>query len=158
MAREIERKYLVKNLSYKKLARGVLFRQGYLSTNSEATVRVRIIGDRAYLTIKGANKGLGRLEYEYELPLEDANEIMDNLCLKPIIEKYRYRVEHEGHVWEVDEFLGENEGLVVAEIELEDEEEEFTKPDFIGEEVTGDHRYSNSNLVARPFKYWKQFE
>ena len=158
MAKEIERKYLVKDFTFKQLSKGILYRQGYLSTNPGATVRIRIVGDRAYLTIKGADKGITRLEYEYELPLRDANEIMDNLCLKPIIEKYRYRIEHEEHIWEVDEFIGDNEGLVIAEIELESEEEEFAKPDFIGKEVSGDYRYCNSNLVARPFKDWKQFE
>jgi len=154
MAREIERKYLVINSSFKNLSKGVLYRQGYLSTDTRTTVRIRTVGEKAYITIKGADRGISRLEYEYSIPVKDANEMLNKLCKKPIIEKYRYEFEYEGHTWVVDEFKGENEGLIVAEIELESEEEEFVKPDFIGSEVTQDYRYRNSNLVDNPYKKW----
>jgi len=154
MAKEIERKFLVKNMSFKEKSTGVLYRQGYLSADSKAAIRVRAVGSKAYLTIKGMRSGISRLEYEYEIPIKDADEIFNNLCIKPIIQKYRYTVCHEGYTWEIDEFLDENEGLVVAEIELQSEEERFPKPDFIGEEVTYDFRYLNSNLVNHPYKTW----
>ncbi|HEY8499428.1 MAG TPA: CYTH domain-containing protein [Clostridia bacterium] len=154
MAKEIERKFLVKNMSFKENSTGVLYLQGYMSTDSKVAVRVRTVGSKAYLTIKGMRSGISRLEYEYEIPYEDANEIMHNLCKKPIIKKYRYKVCYKGYTWEIDEFLDENEGLIVAEIELQSEEEQFPKPDFIGEEITYDFRYLNSNLVNRPYKTW----
>ncbi len=152
MGKEIERKFLVKDMSFKNMANGILCRQGYLGT--KPTVRVRIIGDSAYLTIKGAAMGISRDEYEYQIPLRDADEMLSNLCRKPIIEKYRYIIDYEGFTWEIDEFLGENEGLVVAEIELNDDNQEFIKPDFIGIEVTHDSKYRNSNLVWNPYKNW----
>ncbi|NLM10105.1 MAG: CYTH domain-containing protein [Clostridiaceae bacterium] len=154
MATETERKFLVKDLSFKKLSEGTLFKQGYLSIDSKATVRVRIVEDKAYLTIKGSSTGFSRPEYEYEIPLKDADEILKNLCIKPVIEKYRYKLEYKGFVWEIDEFLKENEGLIVAEIELKSEDQDFPKPDFIGDEVTFDHRYRNSYLVSHPYKSW----
>lgn len=155
MAKEIERKFLVKDLSFKKLSAPTLYRQGYISTNPMATVRVRVAGDKGYIAVKSKRTGITRLEYEYEIPVEDANRMLENLCQKPLIEKYRYILNYEGYTWEIDEFLGDNEGLVVAEIELEDEEQEFIKPDFVGEEVTFDYRYRNSNLVKNPYKNWK---
>lgn len=156
MATEIERKFLVKDLSFKKLSTGILLRQSYLSTGSKSTVRVRIIGDNGYLTIKGPTiGGVSRSEYEYEIPSKDADKMLKDLCVKPIIEKYRYTLVHEGFVWEIDEFLQDNEGLIVAEVELENENQIFSKPDFIGDEVTFDNRYRNSSLVFKPYKLWK---
>ena len=153
MGREIERKFLVIGESWKKPGAGVLYRQGYLSTHKERVVRVRTMGDKAALTIKGVTVGASRLEFEYEITLDDAGQLLD-LCEKPLIEKTRYRIEHAGLVWEVDEFHGVNEGLVVAECELEAEDQEIEKPDWVGDEVTGDPRYYNANLVARPFTIW----
>lgn len=154
MAKEIERKFLVKDLSFKKLSTGVLYKQGYLSIDSNVTVRIRVVEDKAYLTIKGKSTGISQPEYDYEIPLKDANEMLLNLCNKPIIKKYRHTLEHEGFVWEIDEFLEENEGLIVAEIELESEDQDFSKPEFIGDEVTYDFRYKNSNLANHPYKTW----
>ncbi|WHH57806.1 CYTH domain-containing protein [Petroclostridium sp. X23] len=154
MAKEIERKYLVKDLSFKQLSKGVLYKQGYLSTDPKATVRIRVIGQQAFIAIKGADNGISRIEYEYEIPFDDADKMIGELCHQPIIEKYRYKIEYKGFVWEIDEFLGDNEGLVVAEIELSREDEEFMKPDFVGDEVTHDYRYRNSNLVDNPYKSW----
>ncbi len=156
VAKEVERKYIVKDESFKKISQSVLYKQGYLSVNADAVVRIRVIGRRAYITIKGRGTGITRTEYEYEIPDSDANEMLDTLCQKPIIQKYRYKVPHEGFIWEVDEFIGENEGLVVAEIELEDEKQVFTEPDFVGAEVTHDARYYNSNLVNNPYKNWNK--
>ncbi|HZK28134.1 MAG TPA: CYTH domain-containing protein [Thermoclostridium sp.] len=154
MAVEIERKYLVKDLSFKKLSTGVLYKQGYLSEDSNNTVRIRIIGTKGLLTIKGPTIGISRAEYEYEIPIADAEEMMESMCLKPVIQKYRYTFKYKGFTWEVDEFLQENNGLIVAEIELKDENHIFTKPDFIGDEVTDDHRYRNSYLALHPYKTW----
>ncbi len=154
MGIEIERKFLVKDISYRQLAKGVYYKQGYLSSNPDSTIRIRVIEQKAYFTIKGINNGISRLEFEYEMPVEDADEIIDKLCQKPIIEKYRYKLIHEGFIWEVDEFLGDNAGLVIAEIELPSKDKVFLKPDFVGEEVTSDLRFYNSNLVEKPFKSW----
>lgn len=153
MGLEIERKFLVQNDSWR-TAEGVLFRQGYLNSDLNRVVRVRTMGETAVLTIKGRSVGAIRHEYEYEMPLADANEILDNLCERPLVEKTRYRLKLGGHIWEIDEFAGENEGLVVAEIELQDEDEFFEKPDWLGQEVTDDPRYFNSNLVLRPYTTW----
>lgn len=154
MGKEIERKYLVSGEDWKELAEGIEYRQGYLSTVKERTVRVRTIGNAGYLTIKGITSGASRLEYEYEISVSDANEMLDQLCERPLIEKKRYKIENDGLVWEVDEFFGENDGLIVAEVELEDEDQKIDKPSWIGEEVTGDPRYFNSNLIKTPFKNW----
>ncbi len=154
MGKEIERKFLIKNDSWKGLAEGSVYRQGYLSTVKERTVRVRTIAKKGYLTIKGITKGATRLEYEYEISVSDANEMLNILCEKPIIEKKRYKIEYKGMIWEVDEFFGENEGLVFAEIELLSEDQNFEIPEWIGKEVTGDQRYFNSNLIKNPFKNW----
>lgn len=146
MALEIEHKYLVKNDNYKALAtESVLIRQGYLSRVPERTVRVRIKGDRGFLTVKGKNDGAVRAEFEYEVPLEDACRML-SLCVPPLLEKVRHLVPYAGHLWEVDEFLGAKAGLVTAEIELREESEPYEKPDFIGENVTGRPEYYNSNL------------
>jgi adenylate cyclase len=152
MPKEIERKFLVLDQSYKQIAQGVLYRQGYLSFHP--SIRIRIIGQQALLTIKGAATGISRSEYEYEIPLQDGLEMLNDLCRGPIIEKYRYKFEYNGFTWEIDEFLKDNEGLVVAEIELEYEDQAFDKPPFIGEEVTHDARYRNSNLVKHPYNTW----
>ncbi len=154
MRKEIERKFKVINNGYKEHSKGELYRQGYLSTHFERVVRVRTAGGKGYLTIKGANTGAIRKEFEYEIPLNEACEMLENLCQKPIIEKYRYKVHYKGFVWEIDEFLGENEGLVLAEIELQHECQSFCIPDWIGEEVTGDIRYYNSNLLKNPYNRW----
>ncbi len=152
MAREIERKFLIKGSVWRR-AGATRLRQGYLSSVQERTVRVRTVGDHAYLTIKGIAVGATRLEFEYEIPCEDAKELL-NICEMPLIEKDRYRVEEGGVVWEIDEFFGENEGLVIAEVELDSEDQPFTKPDWVGEEVTGDPRYFNSNLIKKPYTKW----
>ena len=152
MALEIERKFLVTGDEWRN-AEGVVLRQGYLSTHPERTVRVRIEGDKAKLTIKGITRGATRAEYEYDIPPEDAAELL-RLCEPPLIEKVRRRLEHHGLVWEVDEFLGDNQGLVVAEVELDREDRPLTKPSWVGEEVTHDPRYYNANLVANPFTKW----
>lgn len=154
MSVEIERKFLVRDARWKALGQGALLRQGYLSSQRERVVRVRIEGERAVLTIKGPSVGAVRGEWEYSIPLEDARIFLDTLCERPIIEKIRYRIPHEGMVWEVDEFLGENAGLVVAEIELEREDQSFAKPDWVGEEVTHDVRYFNANLLRHPYSKW----
>ncbi len=154
MAKEIERKFLVSGDAWRQLATGTHYRQGYLSTVKERTVRVRTIDEQAYLTIKGVNRGLTRVEYEYEIPHADAVEMLADLCLQPIVEKHRYKIEHEGLTWEVDEFHGVNEGLVLAEVELESEEQELSRPDWIGEEVSDDPRYYNANLIANPYTTW----
>ncbi len=154
MAKEIERKFLVVGDAWRALASGTTFRQGYLSTVKERTVRVRTIGDKGFLTVKGITVGATRLEYEYEIPVADANEMLEGLCEQPIIEKDRYKIPYEGFTWEIDEFVGVNTGLIVAEIELPSEDQEFSRPDWIGEEVTGDPRYFNSNLIANPFTTW----
>ncbi len=155
MGREIERKFRVSGKGWKS-AEGVAFRQGYLSTAKERTVRVRIEGERAVITVKGPVTGLTRREFEYEIPLAEAAEMLDQLCERPLIEKRRHRVDHAGHTWEVDEFLGENQGLVVAEIELESEDESFDRPDWLGEEVSDDPRYYNANLVSQPYPSWAE--
>jgi adenylate cyclase len=154
MGVEIERKFLVRGEEWKSLGESVLLRQGYLSSQPERIVRVRIEGDRAMMTIKGRSVGASRGEWEYPLPMEDARVFLDQLCERPIIEKHRYRIVHEGMTWEVDEFMGENAGLVVAEIELESEGQGFEKPEWVGEEVTQDARYFNSNLLRHPYSKW----
>lgn len=153
MALEIERKFLVTGYEWRK-AEGTVLRQGYLSTHPESTVRVRIEGARATLDVKGITRGATRSEYEYDIPTEDAAELL-RLCEPPLIEKVRRRLEHGGLVWEVDEFLGDNQGLVVAEVELDREDRPFTKPPWVGEEVTHDSRFYNANLVANPFTKWQ---
>jgi CYTH domain-containing protein len=155
MGIEIEKKFLLSGTDWQQLAEPTAYRQGYLSSVKERTVRVRTINDKGFLTVKGISVGATRLEYEYEIPLDDANALLDELCEKPIIEKNRYKINSGGFVWEVDEFFGENDGLVVAEIELESEEQSFDKPSWVGDEVTGDPRYFNSNLIQHPFSQWK---
>lgn len=154
MGKEIERKYLIKEDTWRKNASGTTYRQGYLSTVKERTVRVRTIDDKGFLTIKGITIGATRREYEYEIPMADANEMLDELCEKPIIEKTRFKISHAGLTWEIDEFAGVNQGLIVAEVELESEDQNIDFPPWVGEEVSGDPRYFNSNLIANPFVNW----
>lgn len=155
MAKEVERKFLVKGLEWKRLAEGVAYRQGYLSTVKERTVRVRTVGDKGYLTIKGLTVGVTRSEFEYEIPVADANALLDELCERPLIEKNRYKVMHAGLTWEIDEFFGENNGLIVAEVELQDAQQKIELPAWIGEEVSGDPRYFNANLIKHPYTKWQ---
>ena len=154
MGVEIERKFLVQGDAWKTLGEPVFFRQGYLSSQKERTVRVRIEGDRAVITIKGKSVGAVRGEWEYPIPVQDAAELLDGLCEQPLIEKYRRKITNGAHVWEVDEFLGANAGLVVAEIELGAEDEVFDEPEWVADEVTDDARYYNSNLIRHPFSNW----
>lgn len=154
MGREIERKFLVQNKSYKLLSKGILYKQGYLCSEPVHVVRVRTIDDKGFITVKGKTVGATRMEYEYEIPFDDAAEMLKNLCEEPLIEKIRYKYEFMGFTWEIDEFLGENEGLVVAEVELQNEGAKFLKPGWIGEEVTFDPRYYNSNLIKKPYMKW----
>lgn len=156
MSVEIEHKYLVKSTVYRSLAEPVSYRQGYLAILPDKAVRVRVAGDKGYLTIKARVSNLTRKEYEYEIPFTDAEEMLKGMCIGSVIEKLRYRILYEGFTWEVDEFLGDNAGLVVAEIEVSHEEEIFIKPDWVGDEVTNDPRYLNSNLSIRPFNTWNK--
>ncbi len=153
MAKEIERKFLVAGDGWRS-RQGRRYRQAYLSTDKERTVRVRVVDESAWLTIKGLTRGVTRSEFEYPIPLADAETLLEDLCLQPVIDKTRYLVPVGQHTWEVDEFHGVNEGLVVAEIELASEDEAFEKPDWLGEEVSGDSRYFNANLITHPFSQW----
>jgi CYTH domain-containing protein len=156
MAIEIERKFLVKDDRWRSLATGVVYRQGYITASRDRTVRVRVAGDRGFLTIKGKSVGLSRAEFEYAIPLEDAMTLLDTLCEPPLIEKVRYRLEYSGLIWEIDEFGGENAGLILAEVELSDANQAIAIPDWIGEEVSHDPRYFNANLTKHPYCQWKQ--
>ena len=157
MGVEIERKFLVKADLWRKPAGGVRYRQGYVPTKNGTTVRVRIAGDRGFLTLKDHAVGLTRHEFEYEIPVADAEALLDTMCTKPQVEKIRYRIPatEQGLVWEVDEFLGENAPLITAEIELPSESTSFSKPDWVGDDVTEDHRYKNNNLAANPYANWR---
>lgn len=154
MAIEIERKFLVKGDRWRSLAEGIVYCQGYIPTKEGPTVRVRIAGDRGFLTIKGPSVGNARAEFEYPVPVEDAREMLETLCDRPLIEKTRYKIAMGEFVWEVDEFAGENQGLILAEVELTEEHQIVELPDWIGEEVSGDFRYFNSNLAKNPFSRW----
>lgn len=154
MATEIERKFLVKNDAWRGLGPGIVYRQGFLSTVKERVVRVRVAGPLGTLTIKGSTDNIARTEYEYEIPLADAEALLDQLCEKPIIEKKRYCIKFGQHLWEVDEFGGENQGLIVAEVELSSIDQPFDLPDWVGKEVSDDARYFNANLVKHPFRLW----
>lgn len=153
MGVEIERKFLLAGDGWRTLGTAVRMRQGYLSSDKARVVRVRIEGDHAYITIKGKSSGATRGEWEYPVPVADAEELLA-LCEQPLVEKVRRRIEYQGHTWEVDEFFGVNQGLVVAEIELKAEDEAFAKPEWIGADVTDDPRYYNSSLVKKPFTAW----
>jgi len=158
MAIEIERKFKVISREYRKLSKPLFCKQGYLDTQNEHLVRVRIMGGKAYLTIKSENQGIGRLEFEYEIPIDDAHALLSKFCSTPLIEKNRYIFSLEGTIWEVDEFLSENLDLVVAEVELASENAVFFKPSWIGKEVSDDSKYYNFKLVEYPYTKWKKTE
>ena len=160
MGVEIERKFLVTSNTWRQEGKEVHYRQGYLC-NGGRTVRVRIRGDEGILTIKGHTAefdGISRLEYEYPIPLGDAEQMLERLCIGPIIDKHRYTIEDSGNIWEIDEFHGDNNGLIVAEIELEDENQDFDLPAWVGREVSNDGRYFNASLVHYPFCQWGEDE
>ena len=156
MGKEIERKYLVADTSWKTDSQPEQCRQGYICPGTGKTVRVRVKSGKGYLTFKDEGEGISRREYEFEVPIADAEEMLEYLCEKPLIEKDRYTIEYEGMSWEVDEFKGENEGLIVAEVELEKEDQLYSLPKWIGKEVTGDPRFYNVALVKNPFSKWKR--
>ncbi|WP_316734862.1 CYTH domain-containing protein [Pedobacter aquatilis] len=156
MGKEIERKFLINLIEWDKLEKpaGKHLRQGYILTDPNKTIRVRISNDKAWLTIKGISIGATRLEYEYEIPTEEAKELLDNFS-EAELEKIRYEIAYKEKLWEIDVFSGNNSGLIVAEIELETEDEIFELPDWVAEEVTQEQKYFNSNLTKYPFKDWK---
>lgn len=157
MALEVEHKFLLASDAWRQQVEGsVFYRQGYLSGSPLSSVRVRVSDQHAWLNIKSATIGSHRQEYEYEIPLSDANAILDDLCHKPLIEKIRHFVSYGQHVWEIDEFMGDNAGLIVAEVELSQIGESFEIPAWIGAEVTSDLRYYNNNLVKHPYKDWNK--
>ncbi|NLE67293.1 MAG: CYTH domain-containing protein [Lentisphaerae bacterium] len=158
MPKEIERKFLLASGEWRAKARGFFCRQGYLAVNGRCAARVRIARGRAYLTIKGNRSGISRDEYEYRVPVGHANEMLERLCEQPIIEKTRHLVREGGVLWEIDEFSGENRGLVVAEVELRDEAQAVALPPWIGREVTADPKYLNASLVRRPYRLWSEAE
>jgi CYTH domain-containing protein len=155
MGQEIERKFLVIGDEWRSLAVGTSYAQGYIATVDATSVRARIAGDKGYLTIKGKSEGMTRAEFEYPIPVEDARAILDTLCQKPFIEKTRYKIPIDEVIWEIDEFRGENEGLLIAEVELKSEDQAIDLPPWIGPEVTGDPRYYNSSLVKYPYREWR---
>lgn len=156
MGQEIERKYLVDKNKWQQLDKptGQLYRQGYLLTDPNKIIRVRQTTDKAFLTIKGLSIGSTRPEYEYEIPFDEAKELLDNFSISEL-SKIRYEILVDNKVWEVDEFLGDNIGLIVAEIELTSEDEKFQIPAWIDKEVTGEEKYYNSNLTIEPYKNWQ---
>ena len=154
MGQEIERKFLVNETLWRAVQpAGTEYRQGYIVNSKTKTVRVRIAGEQGYLTIKGATQGATRAEFEHKIPLDDARGLL-TLCEGPLIEKTRYKLEFDGLLWEVDEFSGDNAGLIMAELELDSEDQPFQKPDWVGREVTDDPRYYNANLVNNPYSRW----
>ena len=163
MGTEIERKYLVKPAEWRSHKEHLLlqfrdlgkkYRQGYIPTANETTVRLRVVGDRGYLTLKSKSQGDTRAEFEYSIPGEDAEEMLENFCLKPLIEKVRYKIEIGDLTWEVDEFMGENEGLIVAEVELKQEDQQIELPYWIERQVS-DRKYFNAYLVSHPYSQWQ---
>jgi adenylate cyclase len=153
MAEEIERKFLVDPDKLPSLPLPSIIRQGYIPAQG-ITVRVRISGNQAFLTLKGRAKGLSRSEFEYPIPMEDAEQILSELCMRPLIEKRRYLIPFGGHTWELDIFEGDNAGLIIAEIELKAEDERFSLPEWATKEVSHDPRYRNSSLITSPFSEW----
>lgn len=154
MAKEIERKFLIDVTKLGKLPHGINIKQAYMPTTDQSVVRIRIADDKAYLTLKGKNLGATRSEFEYEIPVDDAETIMSELCCGPKIDKIRYPVNFSKHIWEIDVFNGDNKGLIVAEVELSSESEHIDIPAWVTTEVTGDAKYYNSNLLKKPFKDW----
>lgn len=153
---EIERKFLLKSNDWRPGATGTLYRQGYLCTDPERTVRIRLGGNQAILAIKGGGDGIARVEFEYPIPAPEAEQLLDALCLHPLVEKVRYLVPFAGLTWEIDEFLGANAGLLLAEVELERVDQKVPIPPWIGAEVTGDPRYYNAWLARHPFGTWRE--
>jgi adenylate cyclase len=157
MGIEIERKFRVANDSWRQqVGVSTLLRQGYLANTARASVRVRLAGDESLLSVKAMTPGRARAEYEVAIPTADANEMLDRLCEGPLVEKWRHIVIHAGHQWEIDEFLGDNAGLVIAELELDCEDEEFASPPWLGDEVTQDERYYNFRLSQHPWRQWPE--
>lgn len=157
MAKEIERKFLVTDDSWREQATGQSYSQGYISTTHPGqTIRIRIVGTQGYLTLKGPTKGITRAEFEYPIPVDEAKEMLETLCDRPFIEKIRYRLPIGNLVWEIDEFGGDNAGLIVAEVELTSETQQIDCPSWLGKEVSGDPRYYNANLSNYPYKDWAQ--
>jgi len=156
MGREIERKFLVSGDGWRGRGRSASLRQGYLAASRERSVRVRLEGRVGTLTIKGPSRGAERAEYEYRIPARDAAELLDRLCERPLIEKTRTRIKHGGLVWEVDEFRGDNAGLIVAEVELPRADRRVALPPWVGAEVTSDPRYLNASLLRRPYRLWRR--
>ncbi|WP_346341641.1 CYTH domain-containing protein [[Phormidium] sp. ETS-05] len=154
MSTEIERKFLVSGDGWRGLAPGTIYRQGYMPTQNGITVRVRVIGSQGYLTVKGRTTGISRLEFEYPIPIADAWEMLDNFCAKPLIEKTRYQIKYGDIIWEVDEFHGDNQGLIIAEVELATENQIITIPEWIGAEVSHEPKYFNANLAKHPYSRW----
>ncbi|HOB62144.1 MAG TPA: CYTH domain-containing protein [Candidatus Competibacteraceae bacterium] len=155
MATEIEHKFLLQDERWRQqVERSVRMRQGYLLSDSHCSVRVRVADERGFLNIKSGTLGIQRSEYEYPIPLAEAEEILDTLCEKPLLEKTRHYVRFGAHLWEIDEFAGDNAGLIVAEVELSRVDEPFARPDWLGEEVSHDIRYYNSQLARHPFSTW----
>ena len=155
MGVEIERKFLVVGDGWREGAVGTSYRQGYIRTQGQATVRVRVAGQTGYLTLKGPTEGLSRLEFEYEIPVTDADQLLKSLCDRPLIEKTRYRIDHQGLLWEIDEFKGDNQGLILAEVELETPDQVINPPPWIGQDVSHDSRYFNAYLAQSPFSSWR---
>ncbi len=156
MAIEIEHKFLLANENWRsQIHKSIIIQQGYLTSAPTNSIRVRISDKNAWMNIKSATIGNQRLEFEYKIPLPDAEQIIAELCQGPLITKTRHFVKHDGHVWEIDEFSGDNDGLIVAEIELSNLDEKFSIPDWIDKEVTGDLKYYNNNLVRHPYNTWK---
>lgn len=152
---EIERKFLTRSDGWRSEDNRTFIRQGYLRADAGGSIRIRIVDDGAVLTLKGATSGISRTEMEYSIPRADADHLLSELCVGQTIEKWRTCIEHAGHTWEVDEFLGDNQGLIVAEIELKREEEVFELPSWVGSEVSGDPRFFNASLALHPYLEWK---
>jgi adenylate cyclase len=156
MALEIERKFLIRSDEWREqVTHRELLRQGYLSSGSQCSIRARVAGEQAWLNLKARRSGMTRLEFEYPIPVADANEILNELAQGPILEKYRHLIPAGEYVWDVDEFLGANAGLIVAEIELPSENAQFERPSWLGNEVTEDERYYNFNLAQKPYREWR---
>ena len=157
MAIEIERKFLLRDTRWRaEVQRSADMRQGYLAGSERCSIRVRVSGSEAHLNIKSATLGITRSEFEYAVPLADAEDMLNTLCGPQQLHKTRHYVRHQGHEWEVDEFHGANAGLVVAELELETSDEHFARPEWLGEEVSDDPRYYNSRLVEQPYSTWPE--
>ena len=156
MFKEIERKFLVHGEEWRPFATSSEFCQGYIYSSPKGLVRIRTESEKAFLTIKGPKMGISRTEYEYPIPLTDANELLETLANKPLIYKTRHKIPMGKYIWEIDEYRGDNTGLIVAEIELESEDDVFEKPNWIGKEITHDARYRNAALAKYPYSQWAE--